>query len=553
MPPTADGQDELSVADNISTGRGLKWNRMTTSKTKILEELKAKIEQNGDLPVFSASVNQICSASNDPEADAMSLSQTVLKDANLSIKLLRLANSPYYNRGAGKIGVVSRAIILLGFDTVKNLSLTMKFIESFQNEHPSIEMDKLLVRAYITAGFVRDLALKIGIKDAEESYTCALLHELGEIAVATYLPDKYIELTTLNKDEAADPLQNEIKVLTIPMGKIGMELAGSWDFSSRIVATMDHEPVKITGQITKPIDLNKALTSLASNIVGSLYTSHANVNGDLSEMMANLSKATGMPLNTLQNSLSDSFKISCELAKTYGLPAKKLMPVVADTGDDSRDKLASQFSFFANNQIPNNTPSKDEPSVAVAEIDIDTQENDLEKIDPNIIDPQVQLQFIQDITSLITDSAKLNTVLVKVLEGIHVAAGFSRVVLCLLGMDRKSYAGRIAIGTDKDLMKEFFDRPLDSNKDIFSRVVLDNVDILADDTHDQRWESVLPGKYHDKIGAHSFVASPLKSGHKPVGFVYADKGPSQHRITPEQHRAFIQFIAQARLAFQACR
>ncbi|MFC1749143.1 HDOD domain-containing protein [Pseudomonadota bacterium] len=122
-------------------------------KDETLELIKQKIEKLGDLPVFTASVNQICKMSADPDADAMSLSQAVLKDANLSVKLLRLANSPYYNRGLGKISVVSRAVIMLGFETVKNLSLTMKFIEGFQSEHPLIDMDKLLVRAYVTFAF----------------------------------------------------------------------------------------------------------------------------------------------------------------------------------------------------------------------------------------------------------------------------------------------------------------------------------------------------------------------------------------------------------------
>lgn len=528
-----------------------------------LTELKSKIEQSGDLPVFSASVNHICAVSSDPDADVMSLSREVLKDANLSIKLLRLANSPYYNRSGGKIGVVSRAIVLLGFETVKNLSLTMKFIESFQNEHPSIDMDKLLVRAYITAGFVRDMAMKIGVKDAEETYTCALLHDLGEIAVANYLPHKYIEITTLNQAGEADADTNEKRVLGAGMQTIGSKLASSWDFSSRIVATLDSEPVKITGQITKPLELNKVLASLASALVGSLYSANPADDSSMRELMVDLSQATGMRLNAIESSLSDSFKMCCDLAKTYGLAARKLMPVVADTGDDGRDKLASQFSFYVSNRVATQTP-------AAGTIDDNPAAEQRQAADPgaadgaggsqgpvrdadNFVDQALQLQFIQDITSLITDGSKLNTVLIKVLEGIHVAAGFHRVVLCLLGMDRKKYSGRIAIGTDKEIMKEYFSRPVNPKSDIFARVLMEGTDILVENSRDGRWNSVLPNKFHAQIGARSFVAAPLKSGPKPLGFVYADKGHASYPISAEQHRAFIQFIAQARLAFQICR
>lgn len=534
-------------------------------KQKTLDEIKSKMDRLGDLPVFSASVNHICKLSTDPDADAMSLSQEVLKDANLSVKLLRLANSPYYNRSLGKIGVVSRAIILLGFNTVKNLSLTMKFIESFQNEHPLINMDKLLVRAYITAGFVRDLAMQIGIKDAEETYTCALLHDLGEIAVAYFLPDRFIEISTLNKEALLSPAENERAILGATMATIGKELASSWDFSSSVISTMDHDLPKISGQITKSLELNKTMATLASKIVGSLYSSTPGKDETFHTLMLDLAKATGVPFKKLESSLSDSFQMSCELAKTYGLAAKKLMPVVAETSDELRDKVARQFSFMVSSQGSKQTAIT-KPLALDANIanEIAIQEGaaaatpTTSTINTNPdgdsdLNSELQLQFIQEITSLITESAKLNTVLVKVLEGIHSAVGFSRVVLCLLGVDRKSYTGRIAIGTDKETMKEYFNHSLTPDNDIFSRVILENVDIIVEDSKDKRWEAVLSDKYHTQLGAHGFVVACLRSNNKPLGFIYADKGSSKHRITPQQHRSFAQFIAQARLALQICR
>lgn len=529
---------------------------MGLTKEETLELLKKQIDQHGDLPVFSASVNHICSVSSDPNADVMSLSQEVLKDANLSIKLLRLANSPYYARGKSKIGVISRAIIVLGFQTVKNLSLTMKFIESFQDEHPSIDMDRLLVRSYISAGFVRSLALSMGVKDAEETYTCALLHELGEISVATYLPEKYVDIMTMNSENGAASEKNERNILGATFRILGKELAASWEFSSKVVATMAADVSNIRSQITKPLELNKALSSLSSKIIASLYSGNTNTSSsNYQSLMQNLSIATGIKCDKLENSLSDSFKMSCDLAKTYGLSAKKLMPVVADTGDESRDKVARQFSFFVGSKLSKQKLDVDKnknPSVNQTnkESNPDSQTNEK---DDHSLQPLLQLQYIQDITSLITDSAKLNTILVKVLDGIHAAAGFSRVSLNLIGTDRKSYISRIAIGEDKELIKEYFQRPINPNNDIFSRVVLENVDVFVEDSNDKRWENVLPDKFIEKIKTKHFIAAPLKSRTKPLGFIYADKGSSNIPISAEQHRAFIQFVAQARLALQTCR
>lgn len=159
-----------------------------------MARIKAGMDRLGDLPIFSTSINTVRRVSSDPQADAMAVAQEVLKDASLSTKLLRLANSAYYNRGLGKISVVSRAVIMMGFETVRNLTLTLKLIESFQKSNTAVDMSRMLVRSYLAAGVVRTMAAKSGVKDIEESYVCALLHNLGEIIVAYVLPQEFITI-----------------------------------------------------------------------------------------------------------------------------------------------------------------------------------------------------------------------------------------------------------------------------------------------------------------------------------------------------------------------
>ena len=63
---------------------------------KTLNAIHAKLGRLGDLPVFSATVNRIQQISSSKEADAMALAMAVMKDANLSARLLRLANSSHF-------------------------------------------------------------------------------------------------------------------------------------------------------------------------------------------------------------------------------------------------------------------------------------------------------------------------------------------------------------------------------------------------------------------------------------------------------------------------
>ena len=197
---------------------------------ELLESILERLKEIGDLPIFSASVNRVQLVGSDPDSDAMGLAIEVLKDANLTTKVLKLANSSYYNRGVAKIGALSRAIVMLGFDTVKSTVLTMKMIESFQYEHRDIDMNSMLVNAYMSAGFVRELANECGIKDVESSYVCGLLHNLGEVVTAYTLPDKYMEMQELVSQKNLTWIEAQKKVLGIPLLKIGKRIIESWEF-----------------------------------------------------------------------------------------------------------------------------------------------------------------------------------------------------------------------------------------------------------------------------------------------------------------------------------
>jgi HD-like signal output (HDOD) protein len=132
-----------------------------------LQAIQDALRKRGDMPIFNTSMNRIQAVGSDPDADAMALSVEVMKDVNLTAKVLRLANSPMYNRGKGKIAQLSRAVVVLGFGPIKNAALTAKFIDGFQLEYPGVNMTGMLVNSFLAGTFVRNVAAKCGIADIE--------------------------------------------------------------------------------------------------------------------------------------------------------------------------------------------------------------------------------------------------------------------------------------------------------------------------------------------------------------------------------------------------
>ncbi|MFQ5469631.1 MAG: HDOD domain-containing protein [Gammaproteobacteria bacterium] len=540
-----------------------------------LQAIEQRAKKMGDLPIFSASINRIREVSSNPDSNAMALSKEATKDANLSAKLLRLANSSYYNRGSGKIGVVSRAVVILGFSTIKNLCLSIKLVDSFQHEHPSIDMNKLLVNAYTTAGFVREIAMQCGVKDIEDSFTCALMHNLGEIAVAYFLPEKYLQIKELHKEQDLDWKEAELNILGISIKDIGQHLANGWEFPSTIVKTMEPYQYEENDVLHSGVQLNRALSSLATNVVSTLYNHNKNKK-PFPDQLTQLAEAVGLKPEAIEESLIKSFKMSCDLANAYGLEQDRLMPEMDNTGDELRDRMASRLAFYASNkttgsrilplqndaddtrhtQTSKDTSGPPHPAnTATARGDTAvTLPNEPVNETPasdNAVNQHVQLEVLQEITQLITNNASLNMIFTKVLEGIQRGSGFDRALLCLLSPNHQQYTARIASGHSVDQLKASLQNiTIDIEHDIFSRTIIGGTEQVVDNIQDSHWRMLLPDGFAATSGAQSFIIASIIMNEKPLGLFYADKITRDSIISQDEHRTFMQFISQARLALQ---
>ena len=72
-----------------------------------------------EMPIFSNTANNIYAILDDERKGAMELASIVLHDPNLTAKLLKVSNSSYYNPSRQKMSTVSRAIVILGAETIR--------------------------------------------------------------------------------------------------------------------------------------------------------------------------------------------------------------------------------------------------------------------------------------------------------------------------------------------------------------------------------------------------------------------------------------------------
>jgi hypothetical protein len=123
-------------------------------------------------------------------------------------------------------------------------------------------------------------------------------------------------------------------------------------------------------------------------------------------------------------------------------------------------------------------------------------------------------------------------------------------MLILLTPDHKHYLGRMAVGHEAEALKQYFAKcSVNIQKDLFSKLIMEGTELLVPNVKEGGWNTMLPPDF-ETMGANTFILASIRVRGRPVGLFYGDKCRTQSPITPEDHRGFMQLVAQAQLALQ---
>jgi len=198
------------------------------------------------LPTLPTVVAQMIEMVDNPKTSAASLARLISSDQSLTAKILKLANSAYYGFPR-EISTVNLAIVVLGFNAVKDMGLSVSILEAFSNsaETDLFELTKFWEHSIGCGVAARMLAKKFNYRISGEAFVAGLLHDMGKVVLNQYLRYDLIKVLKIADERKCPLIEAEQEVLEVTHPQIGAWLAEKWNLPEHIVEviTFHHDPV----------------------------------------------------------------------------------------------------------------------------------------------------------------------------------------------------------------------------------------------------------------------------------------------------------------------
>ncbi len=225
------------------------------------------IEKSGtpvSLPDVFIKINQLTQDSKCSVADISRVAET---DMSLSLRLLKIVNSPYYGFPS-TIDSIPRAITIIGVQNLRDLTLATTTVDLFANNQTKQNHIRQLWRHSLFCAInSRLLAEALKLHHTERFFAAGLLHDIGRLILFQGIPETMHETIKQAARTGTALTTIEHALLGFTHTDIGCRIAHQWKLPESIIETIayHHTPEK-----ARQYPMETAIIHIANHMANTL-------------------------------------------------------------------------------------------------------------------------------------------------------------------------------------------------------------------------------------------------------------------------------------------
>jgi HD-like signal output (HDOD) protein len=218
---------------------------------RVIEKIIKNIRDLSTLPTVYLALSEVMA---NPRSTAQAISQIVSSDPSSASRVLRLANSVLYGF-PGRIDTISRAVVVLGFDEVRNLVLASSVLDLFSKQDSAFDFRPGDFWAHsIGVGIAtRMIGQACRLSNAENLFVAGILHDIGKLVFFEFAEKEFTRaLDQANKCQ--QPLwESEMEILGMDHSQGGRLLVENWNLPPAIQKAICGHHAWLTGELPDPL------------------------------------------------------------------------------------------------------------------------------------------------------------------------------------------------------------------------------------------------------------------------------------------------------------
>jgi putative nucleotidyltransferase with HDIG domain len=211
-------------------------------------------------------LQEIEQALQSPQCNLSTIGDAIEKDPDLTARLLRLANSPFFGF-ASRLSTVSEAVSLLGIQQIQDMIVASSVLEQFKGVPDNLVNKDSFWRHSLAVGITaRLLAMERRLPKPDKFFVAGLLHDVGRLVLLSQSAEWAQAVFELYQREKMLLREAEKKILGYDHQQIGAELLQSWSYPPALMQAVafHHAPNQSASK------LDAAVVHIADHLVNAM-------------------------------------------------------------------------------------------------------------------------------------------------------------------------------------------------------------------------------------------------------------------------------------------